>query len=111
MRKGAAMMAEGTLTVPALTKACMSDDAIKRNGKAAQELAKKVAIEFPRSTVEAKRPVYETDETALLSGAAGFLSEETGLKVEVFSADAEDLYDPQNKARAAAPGRPAILLE
>ena len=111
MRKGAAMMTEGTLTVPALTKACMSDDAIKRNGKVAQELAKKVAIEFPRSSVEAKRPVYETDETALLSGAAGFLSEETGLKVEVFSADAEDLYDPQNKARAAAPGRPAILLE
>ena len=111
MRKGAAMLAEGGLTVPALTKACMSDESIKRNGKAAQELAKKVAIEFPRSSSESKKPLYETDEFSLLSSAKGFLAEETGLEVEVLSADAEGVYDPQNKARAAAPGRPAILLE
>ena len=111
MRKGAAMLAEGELTVPGLTKACMSDESIKRNGKAAQELAKKVAIEFPRSSPESKRPLYETDEFSLLSSAKGFLAEETGLEVEVLSADSEGLYDPQNKARAAAPGRPAILLE
>ena len=47
----------------------------------------------------------------MLSSAKGFLAEETGLEVEVLSADAEGVYDPQNKARAAAPGRPAILLE
>lgn len=111
MRKGAAMLAEGELTVPGLTKACMSDESIKRNGKAVQELAKKVAIEFPRSSPESKRPLYETDEFSLLSSAKGFLAEETGLEVEVLSADSEGLYDPQNKARAAAPGRPAILLE
>ena len=111
MRKAAAMMQDGKLTIPDLTKACMSDENIKRNGKAASELAKKVAVEFPRSTVEAKRPVYETDETALLTSAIGFLSDETGLKVDVYSADAEDLYDPQKKSRAASPGRPAILLE
>ena len=50
-------------------------------------------------------------ETALLTSAIGFLSDETGLKVDVYSADAEDLYDPQKKSRAASPGRPAILLE
>ena len=111
MRKGARMLEEGKLTVPDLTKACMADEAIKRNGKAAQELAKKVAIEFPRSSPESKRPLYETDEFSLLSSAKGFLAEETGLEVEVLSADAEGVYDPQNKARAAAPGRPAILLE
>ena len=111
MRKAAAMMAEGKLTVPDLTKACMSDEAIKKNGKAASEMAKKVAIEFPRSTLEAKRPLYETDELSLLASAKGFLADETGLEVEVLSADAPDLYDPQNKARAASPERPAILLE
>ena len=111
MRKGARMLEEGKLTVPDLTKACMADEAIKRNGKAASELAKKVAVEFPRSTPEAKRPVYETDEFALLTGAREFLAEETGLQVDVLSADEPDVYDPQKKARAAAPGRPAILLE
>ena len=55
--------------------------------------------------------VFETDERALLSSAASFLSEETGLPVEVYGADDEGLYDPQGKAKAASPGRPAILLE
>ncbi len=105
------MLREGRLTVPDLTKRCMSDENIKRNGKAASELAKKVAVEFSRSTPEAKVPVFETDEATLFGSAAGFLSDETGLPVEVYSADAEGIHDPQNKARQAAPGRPAIYLE
>ncbi|MBR7153029.1 MAG: leucine--tRNA ligase [Candidatus Methanomethylophilaceae archaeon] len=105
------MMADGKLTVPDLTKRCMSQDHIKRNGKAASELAKKVAVEFGRSTVEAKRVIVDLNENAMFSAAAAFLTEETGIPVEVYSADAEGLYDPQNKARQAAPGRPAIYLE
>ena len=105
------MMADGKLTVPDLTKRCMSQDHIKRNGKAASELAKKVAVEFGRSTVEAKSVIVDLDENAMFSAAAAFLTEETGIPVEVYSADAEGLYDPQNKARQAAPGRPAIYLE
>ena len=105
------MMADGKLTVPDLTKRCMSQDHIKRNGKAASELAKKVAVEFGRSTIEAKRVIVDLDENAMFSAAAAFLTEETGIPVEVYSADAEGLYDPQNKARQAAPGRPAIYLE
>ena len=35
MRRAAAMRESGELSVPALTKACMTDEAIKRNGKAA----------------------------------------------------------------------------
>jgi len=97
--------------VPDLTKACMSDEAIKKNGKAASELAKKVAVDFARSSADSKRPLFETDEFALLSGAKDFLADETGLPVEIMDADAEGIYDPQNKARAAVPGRPAIFLE
>ncbi len=111
MRRGAAMKEAGTLSVPELTKACMSDETIKRNGKAASELAKKVAIDFSRSDLAMWKPVYETDEQAFLESAAGFLSDELGLEVAVYRADAEGVYDPQNKARQAAPGRPAILLE
>jgi leucyl-tRNA synthetase len=105
------MLEEGKLTVPDLTKRCMQDEAIKKNGKAASEMAKKIAVEFVRSTPESKRPVFETDEYALISNAIGFLSEEIKLPVEVYSADTEGVYDPANKARAAAPGRPAIYLE
>jgi leucyl-tRNA synthetase len=105
------MLEEGKLTVPDLTKRCMQDEAIKKNGKAASEMAKKIAVEFVRSTPESKRPVFETDEYALISNAIGFLPEEIKLPVEVYSADTEGVYDPANKARAAAPGRPAIYLE
>lgn len=111
MRRAAVMKEAGELTVPGLTKACMSDETIKRNGKAASELAKKVAIDFSRSDLAQWEPVYSSDEFALLDGAKAFLSDELGLQIDVYPADSEGLYDPQNKARQAAPGRPAILLE
>ncbi|MBR6204159.1 MAG: leucine--tRNA ligase [Candidatus Methanomethylophilaceae archaeon] len=111
MSRAVEMLDKGELSVPALTKACMSDEAIKKNGKAASELAKKVAVDFARSSADSKRPLFETDEFALLSGAKDFLADETGLPVEIMDADAEGIYDPQNKARAAVPGRPAIFLE
>ncbi|MDO5853346.1 MAG: hypothetical protein Q4Q62_04700 [Thermoplasmata archaeon] len=112
MRRAASIMESGEqLTIPGLTKVCMSDDAIKRNGKSASELAKKVALDFSRAPAGTYAPLYETDELSLLESARGFLAEEIGLEVDVYSADAEGVYDPQNKARQAAPGRPAILLE
>lgn len=111
MRRAAAMKQEGKLSIPDLTKACMSDEAMRRNGKAVSELAKKVALDFSRSDLDQWVPVYTTDELSLLESAKGFLSDELGLEVEVLSADAEGVYDPQRKARQAAPGRPAILLE
>ncbi len=110
MRRAATMKESGDLSVPNLTKACMTDEAIKKNGKSAQELAKKVAIDFSRSEISQWEPVYSTDEYSLLEGAKTFLSEEIGLQIEVYAADSAE-YDPQNKARQATPGRPAILLE
>ena len=105
------MMKEGNLTIPDLTKACMAREDLRKNGKAVSSLAQKVAVEYQRSTVEQKVPVVDTDETALFLSAAEFLSEENGAPVEVYCADAEGIYDPQGKAKAALPGRPAIYLE
>jgi len=105
------MMKEGKLTIPDLTKACMAREDLRKNGKAVSSLAQKVAVEFQRSTVEQKLPLVETDETKLFSDAAAFLSEENGVPVEVYCADAEGIYDPQGKAKVAIPGRPAIYLE
>ncbi|MBO5547153.1 MAG: leucine--tRNA ligase, partial [Candidatus Methanomethylophilaceae archaeon] len=105
------MMKEGKLTIPDLTKACMANEELRKNGKAVSSLAQKVAVEFQRSTVEQKLPLVITDETALFSSAAKFLSEENGVPVEVYSADADGIYDPQGKAKVAVPGRPAIFLE
>jgi leucyl-tRNA synthetase len=106
-----AMKAEGKLAVPDLIKACMADDEIKTNGKAASEMAKKVAVDMMRSAPGSMDAVLAVDEYALLHSAQGFLSDEIGLPIEVYRADAEGIPDKNNKARQAAPGRPAISLE
>ena len=111
MRRAAEMKRQGDLSIPGLTKACMSDESLRRNGKAVSELAKKVAVDMSRSDLSQWEPVFGTDEKALLESAKGFLSDELGLAVDVLDSDDEGVYDPQKKARQASPGRPAILLE
>jgi leucyl-tRNA synthetase len=101
----------GTLDIPSLTKKCMSDENMRKNGKAVSEFAKKVAVDVSRSNSDSTRGATKLDETALLRSAEGFLSTELGALVKVLSADDKDLYDPQNKSKAAVPGRPAVLLE
>ncbi len=105
------MLSEGELTIPGLTKACMSDETIKSNGKAASEMAKKVAVEFARATTDSKETIVNLDETAFLQSAEEFLTSELGFEVKVYSADDGEKYDPQSKSKAAYPGRPAIFVE
>ncbi|MGI5964947.1 MAG: leucine--tRNA ligase [Candidatus Methanomethylophilaceae archaeon] len=108
----AADMAEsGELTVPGLTKLCMSDPEIRGNGKAASELAKKTASDWARKDASAIRITANSDEYGILSEASEFLSGELGLPVKVFRAGDSSVYDPKGKSAAAVPGRPAILLE
>ncbi len=111
MRSGIEMMGSGTLDIPSLTKKCMADENLRKNGKAVSEFVKKVVTDLTRSSMDQKKMIVETDELALLKVAEGFLSEELEGKVKAYSADDMDIYDPQNKSRAAVPGRPAIYLE
>ena len=60
---------------------------------------------------EGRRALLQLNEFRHLSSAAEFISSELGVKVEVISADGNDIYDPQGKSKAAIPGRPAIYLE
>ncbi len=111
MQNAYELLKEGKLDIPGLTKRCMADEDMRKNGKAVSDLAKKIASDYIRSTPEKMQPVVDTDETALLVSAAAFMSEEIGSPVEVLDADAEGLYDPKGKSKAAVPGRPAILIE
>ena len=51
------------------------------------------------------------DELAALKDAAPMLSRKFECAVDVFSSGDNQAYDPQGKARNAAPGRPAIFME
>ncbi len=105
------MIEAGNMDISSLTKKCMADPELRKNGKTVSDFAKKVAIDFLRASPEMVKSMTETDETSLLRSCEAFLSEEMGAEVKVYSADDVDIYDPQNKSKVAIPGRPAILLE
>ena len=110
VRIGLEMADAGALDIPSLTKRCMADEELRKNGKAVAEFVKKVVTDLSRSS-GSKREAAGTDEYSLLVSAKDFLKEELGAEVEIFSSDDGNAYDPQNKSRAAVPGRPAIYLE
>lgn len=111
MENAVELLKEGKLDIPGLTKKCMADEELRKNGKAVSDLAKKIAGDYMRSSYEKVQPVAEMDETELLNSAIAFISEEIGFNVKVMNADEADLYDPKGKAKAAIPGRPAIFIE
>jgi leucyl-tRNA synthetase len=54
----------------------------------------------------------EVDELTVLKEAAGFIRGQLGVKeVTVFKSDDQGRYDPQDRAKLAAPLRPAIFVE
>ncbi|MBO4797230.1 MAG: class I tRNA ligase family protein, partial [Candidatus Methanomethylophilaceae archaeon] len=108
---GAEMKKNGTLSIPELIKACMADDSIKSNGKAASEFAKKTASELMKSGSGGSGAVSGADEYSLFMSARDFLAKEMALSIDVYKADQQDIYDPQKKSKVAVPGRPAIYLE
>lgn len=106
------MADEGKLSIPSLTKEVMSHDALKRRGKEAADFARKTAEDMiRRSESERKRLSVDMDELEYLTDSIDFLSRGIGAKFEIYSADDASAPDPQNKARAAQPHRPAIYVE
>lgn len=99
------------LTIPALTKEAMSDPEIRKNGKAASELSKKVASEMLREDPSRIHRYADTDEFGIIESAAEFLAEELGSPVSVYDSDDSHKYDPKKRSAVAIPGRPAIYLE
>lgn len=54
----------------------------------------------------------EIDEIQILTDSAEFISKQFGVKVvQVFKADEQARYDPQDRARLAVPLRPAIYVD
>ncbi len=54
----------------------------------------------------------EIDERKIISSELSSLIEtDYGIKLQVFSENDSEKYDPKNKARMARPYKPAILIE
>ncbi|HOE52772.1 MAG TPA: leucine--tRNA ligase [Methanomassiliicoccales archaeon] len=104
--------AKGELKVPTLTKMAMADEEVRAHGKEASDYARRMAEELmKRSSPEVQKMAHTFDERAFLESSRGFLEREYGCIVEVHGAEERGASDPQHKARQAAPGRPAIIVE
>ena len=104
-------MDEG-VTVPKLTKAVMEDAVIRTKGKEAANFSRKLAEDLTkRSKEDLMTMSIEFDETGYLISSIDFIRDQVGCEVVVVSADSEDIYDPECKAKVAQPGRPAIYVE
>ncbi|MBI0582147.1 MAG: leucine--tRNA ligase, partial [Methanomassiliicoccales archaeon] len=107
-----ALQEKGDLKVPTLTKMAMSDEAVRGKGKEASDFARKTAEDLmKRSPAEIRKLAQRFDELSFLRASREFLEKEYGCAIEVHEAGEHDVVDPQNKARQAAPWRPAILVE
>ena len=107
-RKAASRM----LTIPSFTKAVMANNELKKRGKESADFARKLAEEFNRkSDAEIAKATLDLNEYEYLKEAESFLASELGCDVKVYSADDSDAPDPQKKARASAPKRPAIYID
>jgi leucyl-tRNA synthetase len=103
---------KGDLKVPTLTKAAMANDLVRARGKEASDFARKTAEDLlKRSPAEVKKLAQRFDELSFLAASREFLEKEYGCVIEVHEAGEPGVADPQNKARQAAPWRPAILVE
>ncbi|HTY47828.1 MAG TPA: leucine--tRNA ligase [Methanomassiliicoccales archaeon] len=110
--KGLELAAKKQLAVPALTKAAMADEELRKRGKEVADFARKFAEDLmKRSQQELERLRVDFDERAYLKSASSYLASEFGCDVLVFGADEPDIVDPQRKSRSAQPRRPAIYIE
>ncbi|MBI5001617.1 MAG: leucine--tRNA ligase [Euryarchaeota archaeon] len=107
MAKVSGLHASGTRDTSGLIKAVMQMPSAKAHAKEAAAFVQKAA----KDIAAGQAPSPPKDEHALLSDSTQFLSRETGFEIVVQKAGEKGIHDPKGKARAAAPGRPAIYAE
>jgi leucyl-tRNA synthetase len=106
------MLHEEDLNPGKLIKTLMSDPENRRYGKEIPKYVQKLVPDIKSMKTERLERLlgFDLDEQSILKENDRCLENEIGCPVEVYTAD-DPAYDPENKARFAAPLRPAIYLE
>ncbi|KXS45162.1 MAG: leucyl-tRNA synthetase [Methanolobus sp. T82-4] len=106
------MLHEEDLNPGKLIKTLMSDPENRKYGKEIPKYVQKLVPDIKSMKTERLEKLlgFDLDEQSILKENDRCLENEIGCPVEVYTAD-DPAYDPENKARFAAPLRPAIYLE
>jgi leucyl-tRNA synthetase len=108
---------QGKLEMSELMQQAMAVPEIKQQAKAVPGVAQKFIGEFSKmrglkdKDKERQDIAKELNEHEYLINARGFLENQFGCEVLVYSGDDSSAPDPGNKMKAAMPGRPAIYIE
>ncbi len=87
-------------------KELMKRESLRRYGKEVSKLVGYYTKKPERLKFRAR-----IDEKAILEEAREFIEREAKAKVEIYSSEDENIYDPAKKSRNALPMKPAIYLE
>ncbi|MFW5986984.1 MAG: leucine--tRNA ligase [Methanohalophilus sp.] len=103
---------QGDLNPGILIKNLMQNPEMRPYGKEVPKFAKKVVDDIKAMKGEKFEMVYgfNLDERETLQEAISFFEKEIGCEV-LIAREGEEAYDPEKKARFAAPMRPAIYIE
>ncbi|WP_462272242.1 leucine--tRNA ligase [Methanohalophilus sp.] len=103
---------QGNLNPAILIKNLMQDPEMRPYGKEVPKFAKKVVDDIKAMKEEKFEMVYgfNLNEKETLQEAISFFEKEIGCEV-LIAREGEEAYNPENKARFAAPMRPAIYIE
>jgi leucyl-tRNA synthetase len=95
-----------------LMKLAISDPELKKQAKDVSNYAGKLLGEIKKiNENDRQRFLIQLDEKIYIEKALTFLEKELSTKINVYSADDKNIYDPANKKKFAVPLRPAIYIE
>lgn len=97
-----------------LMKEAMADPDLRGIAEKVAKFAREVLDEVKRMPEEKKRRLLQVgiiNEEEVLKGAEDFLKREFGAKIEAYSEEDPQRYDPKKRAQLAEPCRPAIFIE
>ena len=103
----------GEVNIGALIKSLISDkdtEEVKKDPDFVKKTVNDILSESQEER-ESKIKVEFIDERKVLSELDSLIQSEFGIPLQAFAESDQNKYDPKNKARAARPYKPAILIE
>ncbi|MGF3555278.1 MAG: class I tRNA ligase family protein, partial [Thermoplasmatota archaeon] len=112
VKKALELYKENKLDINNLMKTAISDPDLKKQIKDVSNFAGKLLGEIKKiNEIDKQRYIIQLNEKQYIEKALDFLEKELSTKIDVYSADDKDIYDPNNKSKLAMPLRPAIYIE
>ncbi|UCB59224.1 MAG: leucine--tRNA ligase [Thermoplasmatales archaeon] len=112
MKKTIDQIDKNTFNIGMIIKDTITDPKLKNNAKEVSQYVGKLQGEIKKlNENDKKRYLTDIKEFTYLEQAKDYLNNIFKCEIMIYSSDSDNIYDPLNKNRFAAPLRPAIYIE